>query len=452
VATLFGTLKLAEMYGVRHDAAQRALENLAWTVRDVAGGAGEVFVSLRGQRLQVNEKTMRASQCGALAVAYVTEQWSRRELATVRIRANVEPRDLAGFAEVFHAIADTTEKDPAGRLAAELLATGVTSITVERREESHHEALILEDHRQNSMRTYIRGLSAFKEVLRQDGFDDRRKIRRARRAVQGLVDSFLENEATVLTLAQIHGHDVRLFHHCLGVCIFSVVMGQHLGMSRRQLGELGLAALFHDLGKTAAVEAADEESGDCALDDEALLEIPARGARMLLDEGPGHEGMLKAAVVAYEQRMHFEGGDDPHLFSRIIAIADCYEALTCRRESGDPHYSTYAAFRLMQAKSGTIFDPLLLKVFTHALGIYPIGSVVELATGEIAVVTDAPSDAAQIDLPTVRILKSAGHGLQRGDTVDLSELGEDGESRASIRRTLPPESVFTSLSDLVAAV
>jgi HD-GYP domain-containing protein (c-di-GMP phosphodiesterase class II) len=451
VATLFGTLKLAEMYGVRHDAAQRALENLSWTVREAAGGAGEVFVSLRGQRLQVNEKTMRASQCGALAVAYITEQWARRNLATVRIRADVAPRDLAGFTEVFHGIGDTKDKDPAGRLTAELLAAGVTSITVERREESHHEALILEDHRQNSMRAYIRGLSAFKAVLRQDGFEDRRKIRRARRAVQGLVDSFLENEATVLTLAQIHGHDVKLFHHCLGVCIYSVAMGQRLGMSRRQLGELGLAALFHDLGKTASVEAEEEESGGCATE-QALEENPARGARMLLDEGPGHEGMLKAAVVAYEQRMHFEGGDDPHLFSRIIAIADCYEALSCRRESGDPHYSTYAAFRLMQAKSGTIFDPLLLKVFAQALGIYPIGSVVELASGEIAVVTDAPSDAAQIDLPTVRILKSAGHGLQRGDVVDLSEPGEDGKSRAAIRRTLPPESVFTSLSDLVAAV
>ncbi|MHC4223749.1 MAG: HD-GYP domain-containing protein [Planctomycetota bacterium] len=452
MATLFGTLKLAEMYGVRHDAAQRALENLSWTVREAAGGAGEVFVSLRGQRLQVNEKTMRASQCGALAVAYLTEQWSRRNLATVRIRADVETRDLAGFAEIFHGIGDTTEKDPAGRLTTELLAAGIASITVEHREESHHEALILEDHRQNSMRAYIRGLSAFKEVLRQDGFDDRRKIRRARRAVQGLVDSFLENEATVLTLAQIHGHDVKLFHHCLGVCVYSVAMGQRLGMSRRQLGELGLAALFHDLGKTAApVEAADEESESCAAE-LALEENPVRGARMLLDEGPGHEGMLKAAVVAYEQRMHFEGGDDPHLFSRIIAIADCYEALICRRESGDPHYSTYAAFRLMQSKSGTIFDPLLLKVFTQALGIYPIGSVVELASGEIAVVTDAPSETAQIDLPTVRILKSAGRGLQRGDTVDLSVPGEDGELRTSIQRTLPPESVFTSLSDLVAAV
>jgi HD-GYP domain-containing protein (c-di-GMP phosphodiesterase class II) len=451
VATLFGTLKLAEMYGVRHDAARRALENLSWTVREVAGGAGEVFVSLRGQRLQVNEKTMRASQCGALAVSYLTEQWSRRNLATVRIRADVEPDHLAGFTEIFHGLSDSTQTDPVGRLTAELLAAGITSITVEPREESHHESLILADHRQDSMRAYIRGLSAFKEVLRQDGFGDRRNIRRARRAVQGLVDSFLENEATVLTLAQIHGHDVKLFHHCLGVCIYSIAMGQRLGMSRRQLGELGLAALFHDLGKTAEPEAAEEEESESAAE-LALQETPARGARMLLDEGPGHEGMLKAAVVAYEQRMHFEGGDDPHLFSRIITIADCYEALTCRREAGDPHCSTYAAFRLMQAKSGTIFDPLLLKVFTQALGIYPIGSVVELASGEIAVVTDAPSDAAQIDLPRVRILKSAGHGLQRGDVVDLSADNEDGESPRSIRRTLPPESVFTSLSDLVAAV
>jgi HD-GYP domain-containing protein (c-di-GMP phosphodiesterase class II) len=343
------------------------------------------------------------------------------------------------------------ETDPAGRLAADLVAAGVSTITILPRQEGPTEALPLTDQRESTMHAYARGLRAFKDVLRQDGVGDLRKIRRARRAVQGLVDSFLENEATVLALARVHGHDVKLFHHSLNVCVYSLSIGQRLSMSRRQLGELGLAALFHDIGKTEPVPAAEGESEEEA-EERRLAQSPACGARLLLDSGTGHEAMLKAAVVAFEQRMHFDGGEAPHLFSRIITIADCYEALTCRRRPKDPEHSTYDAFQLMQAKAGTIFDPLLLKVLMGGLGVHPVGTVVELTTGEIAVVTGGPSKADHLDRPRVKILRQRAGALKRHEVADLAEFGLEGEFLRSIRRTLAPEQVFPSISDLVAAV
>ena len=102
------------MYGGTHDATQRALANLSGIVREAAGGAGETIVALRGQRLQVNEKTMRGSQCGVLAVSYLTEHWSRRGRAAVRIRVDVDTSELAAFAEIFHSIDVAAPVPPQG--------------------------------------------------------------------------------------------------------------------------------------------------------------------------------------------------------------------------------------------------------------------------------------------------------------------------------------------------
>jgi HD-GYP domain-containing protein (c-di-GMP phosphodiesterase class II) len=298
------------------------------------------------------------------------------------------------------------------------------------------------------MRTYMRGLRAFRDVLRLDGVHDHTKLRRARRAVQGLVDSFLEDEAAVLALAQIRGHDVKLFHHSLNVCIHALLIGQRLGMTRRQLGELGLAGLFHDLGKTVPLSEEEKGRGHWR----ALRAHPARGARLLLEDGTAHEGMLKAAIAAYEHHAHFDRSGFPaidhelHLTSRIVAIADCYEALTGPRPYREVPYTPYDALSLMQTRAGTIFDPLLLKVFVNALGAYPVGSLVQLESGEIAIVCAGPERAGQLDRPRVRVVRTASGTLPPDTGLDLSA------TEYRISRTLQSNEVFDSVSEFVSAI
>ncbi|MHC4576687.1 MAG: HD-GYP domain-containing protein [Planctomycetota bacterium] len=451
VAALFGTLKLTQMYGRGHNATADALRSLAGAVANAAGQEGEVAVSVRGKRLQVNGRTMRASECGALALSFLAEEWIKRGIEHVRFRPTVEAEDLGVFTASFLEL-DLSLPNPVERLVSACATGGCKGISVERRTEESREPVMLEERREHVMRTYLQGLRAFKEVLRCDSLPDHSKLRRARRAVQGVVDAFLGDETAVLALAQIRGHDVKLFHHSLNVCIYALLIGQRLGMTRRQLGELGLAALFHDFGKTAAASA--EETSKRAPATEPR-EHTSRGARLLLQEARAHEGMLKAAIAAYEHHVHYDRTGfpvvdyDPHLVSRIVAVADCYEVLTSACGYREVSYAPYDALFLMQAKAGTLFDPLLLKVFVNAIGVYPVGSLVELTTGEFAIIAEGPADPSYLDQPRVRIVKTGGGTLPPEQVIDLAE--HDGHHRA-IARAVPSHEVFESVGQYVSAI
>ncbi|MHC4547555.1 MAG: hypothetical protein ACYTEZ_02165 [Planctomycetota bacterium] len=112
-------------------------------------------------------------------------------------------------------------------------------------------------------------------------------------------------------------------------------------------------------------------------------------------------------------------------------------------------YAPYDALFLMQAKAGTLFDPLLLKVFVNAIGVYPVGSLVELTTGEFAIIAEGPADPSYLDQPRVRIVKTGGGTLPPEQVIDLAE--HDGHHRA-IARAVPSHEVFESVGQYVSAI
>jgi len=437
VAGLFGTLKLMQMYGPDNDATRDAVENLRSTIESAAED-GEAIVALRGTRVQVNGRLMRPTECGGLALAFLAAEFARRKIHSVRFAARTPVAELTSFHVSFLEL-DTSRPEPCQRLVAALGAASAEHIRVEAQDDRDAVPVVMEERRKAAMKTYLRGLRAFKAVLRCDGIEDRSNIRRARRAVQGLVDRFLEDECAVLALAQIHGYDRKLFHHSLNVCLYALALGQRIGFTRRQLGDLGMAALFHDVGKTVGPDGGDRH--------------PEVGARMLLAEGTAHEGMLKAAIAAYEHHAHLDGGGrphldhPPHLFSRIVAIADCYESLTTTRNYEDEPMTSQAALDRMQARAATEFDPLLLKALAGVLGVFPVGSLVELDDGGFAVVVAPPAADSAADQPKVRRVDPVKAPRGGGEILDLAQPG----SPLSIRRAVAPHEIFDSLEKFVGA-
>jgi len=129
---------------------------------------------------------------------------------------------------------------------------------------------------------------------------------------------------------------------------------------------------------------------------------------------------------------HREHGEEPILFSRIVRICDTYDAMTTPRAYQTvpvlPHY----ALRVLWARRNSYFDPILVKVFTQMLGIYPIGSCLELATGEVAVVIRQNPGCA--DAPVVAIVLDRNKQRTDGETVDLA-----GDKERRILRAIYPE-------------
>lgn len=260
------------------------------------------------------------------------------------------------------------------------------------------------------------------------------ELDKARRLSDAMLDLMLQDRGAVIALSTIKSHDEYTLFHSLNVMILSLALGTMLPLATDQLRELGLAALMHDVGKITIPKDLLQKPGPLTTEEWKLMRRhPANGAHLL----DGMKGSAKAMmVVAFEHHMRhdLQGYPQPferqqlHLFSRVVAVADAYDAMTTMRAYRAPLRPDRAVAVLLR-ESRKAFDPTLVKVFINMLGIYPVGALVRLSTGEVGVVYEAnPNDLLR---PKVRIaLDEDGRKVKELLVVDLTEIAEDGASFA----------------------
>jgi hypothetical protein len=130
------------------------------------------------------------------------------------------------------------------------------------------------------------------------------------------------------------------------------------------------------------------------------------------------------------------------LFGRILSIADVYDAITSPRIYRPSSMTPDQALGYMSEKAGKQFDPVLMKVFINMLGVYPVGTLLELDTGEIGVAMQC-ADRADRTRPKVQLLISDGHdNYLKGQIVDLMERDpQNGNYSRNIKKSLHPSSI-----------
>jgi hypothetical protein len=209
-----------------------------------------------------------------------------------------------------------------------------------------------------------------------------------------------------------------------------------IGLANDQLVELGVGALLHDLGKIRVPVETIQYPG--RLDDVMWGQIkrhPHEGAQAILaGSGAGQE---IAAQVALEHHARYDLGGYPqverreklHLYSRITAICDVYDALTTRR-AYKRALPPARALEIIVEGSGTQLDPNLVQIFVSILGIFPAGSLLRLGTGEVAVVVAAGRDG--------QLMRAAIAFTAEGERVSEPETFELSVDRVS-ELVLPDE-------------
>lgn len=241
-----------------------------------------------------------------------------------------------------------------------------------------------------------------------DSLDTLRSVSREGRLhlsdVTGVVEGFLDGGAadagSSLLMATIHNHDEMTFYHSVNVCLLSLAMGRFAGLHREQLVDLGVGALLHDIGRVVIDESALHNPGRLTNEDWAQVRLhPQEGALAIMAAtGRGQE---LAAAVALEHHVRMDGtgypdmgGRRPHLYSRIVAIADAYDAITSYRPYR-PARTPNEALRVLLEGAGTAHDGDLLRVFIEMMGIYPPGSLLRLTDDRVVMVT-ANDDGARL--------------------------------------------------------
>ncbi len=246
----------------------------------------------------------------------------------------------------------------------------------------------------------------------------------AKETVKECVNHVLENASAMLLLSNVKNKDHYTSEHCLNVAIFSIVIGRQLGFPKEKLEEVGLCGLLHDVGKVLTPDEILKKPGRLTPEEFLVMKMhPTQGRDILLN----NDGVLRSALDAphaHHERLDGSGyprglrEDQLSLYTKIVAVADSYDAITSARVYSKAHHNA-EAFKILQSESGNHYDAKLVSKLIKSFGIFPPGTVVKLSNGELAVVVK--ENAKRKLKPRVLVVKDNKHRPVTPRYIDLAE-------------------------------
>ena len=254
--------------------------------------------------------------------------------------------------------------------------------------------------------------------------------------VSDIADSVERNPAAIVSLARLKTSDDYTFMHSVAVCALMVSLGKQLGLGEADCREAGLAGLVHDLGKAMMPLEVLNKPGALTAEEFAIMKShPEAGHRMLL-EGKGVGPVPLDVCLHHHEKVNGKGyphglkGDEISLFARMGAVCDVYDAITSNRPYKAGWDPAESIMKMAQwAKEGH-FDESVFQAFVKSIGIYPVGSLVKLRSGRLAVVVEGGQGS--LLKPVVKVFYStrANEPLVP-ELVDLARASDEIVSRES---------------------
>lgn len=433
----FQLFRTAQIHAVDNQATQRAIQRFAEAAERVVGREGYVSFQARDRTLFVNQVKLKLTSEEYALAADVFELFHQRGMGGFSIEGHLDAAAVRQLLEIL-VYAPRAERE-FERIRARLRHSGLpvqVNRTLGARRRGEQDLAL--ERRLYTFATYSKLVVLYRGLLNDDGRHEIRRrflMRKTTRTVQALVDICLEDDHTFLGLSAVKQAEAYAPQHAVNTAVLAITLGDKVGLGKVELADLGLAALFHDIGMRSTPAELVEKPGPLSSDERRRLERhPLASVEELLAEPSFGKSVLRRIVVAFEHHCGLDGSGypvlerQPHLFARIVAIAAAYDALTTPR----PWRKAFLpdeALGMMLSDAGSRFDPALLKVFVNALGLYPVGTLVRLSSGELAVVAYSGVEGDRATRPMVALLGTDG-SPQR--LVDLSERGRDGEYRRSI--------------------
>lgn len=232
---------------------------------------------------------------------------------------------------------------------------------------------------------------------------------------------FQSFSAETEVLAKIRAHDEYTYLHSLNVARLSVMLGRRLGFQPDHLIDLGWAALLHDLGKLhVPLEVLNKMTKFSPEELSVMQSHPVESLAAFAKTQPVTLQSLRRLCAAFEHHQRYDLKGYPrvgrklnlHPYSRIVAVADTFDAMTTDRIY-QRRLLPDVALKIMSQGFGHIFDPLVLQAFITCMGAFPVGTLVRLSNEQLALVIRY-EETSKIDRPVVRLVES------RMD-LDLSE-------------------------------
>lgn len=459
LTAFYGTLNALKLYPLENAAVQQALTELHGLVGRIVQAEGSAEIRVVGDFFFLNETRLRLDLSNFSTFGSFARALQDHGIGAVEVHPGIDRGEWAPFVSML--LRKPAGEDPFSAFIDRLASTPVEHIDLTAEKEVHEpekdeEALTA------AKRTYAQSVQVAKDVLGDVRLGKAVNVRKVKRAVQGIVDQVLSNESSMVTMTTLRDFDEYTFTHCVNVCIFSVIMGQRLGLEKIQLYELGLGALFHDIGKQRVDYDIINKPGGLTDDEWAKLKEHTTEGLLCLFKMHGFADVpYRQMLMAYEHHMKIdltgypsnERPREPTLFSRMVSVADAFDAGTSVRSYQYNPWPPDAVLREMRDNPKRGFDPLLVKALITATGVYPVGTLVILDTNELAVVSEVNKDPDLLHRPKVKVISDPmGVPLAEPKTLDLALADPaTGSPAHSIIKTTDPQKYGIRVSDYLTS-
>jgi HD-GYP domain-containing protein (c-di-GMP phosphodiesterase class II) len=376
-------IKLARTHDRYNSAVMEASESLHSITNDLLDECQIVRFDIDNDCAFFNRTRLKANVSDFKTFKFFVDEMKSKGIKSISFDEIAEVDDFLSFAIVF-AQCEGSDDDPFAELERMIELEGIAGIEVGRTpgpgEDLEFDGAQAGPTREEAKRSFFSALHILKEAVKDGVSSGKVNPRKVKRVVESVVDSILSDEQSMLALTAIRDYDEYTYHHSFNVCIYSIALGNRLGLPRQALCDIGIAALFHDVGKTDVPHPILNKIDNLTDEDwRVIQEHTLSGVKVLTYLKKLDRTILRSMIVAFCHHLNMDRSGypttnrsiHPDAFSRIVRIADIYDALTSARSYRMKPFTTLEAMAIIADKSGKELDPTLCSIFAEVVGFTP---------------------------------------------------------------------------------
>lgn len=369
VARLSSVVRASGVYPLQHPAMSRSIEGVRQSLTELVELQGPTELRLHSEAILVGQRAVRTGASARQALDQLVPLFSGLEVGGVRVESAPTHDDCVALAEVL--LLGNSEQGTTFRQACEHLqdrgvqSLGLSPLDAEQDRDWHEQELAPE---LASLTAYLDAIQAVHRLYR-DGLDPGVVVRLTR-AGQELVEAVTRWPSRAAVLVSPRQHLPYELRHPVHVAVLSALVGVRLGLDKGELLELILCSFAIDSGMATIPASIRNKAGALDSKERALVEAhPIESVKALLGSPSLSPSVRRRVRVAFESHLGYDASGYPdtlrwgklHLYSRIVSLADAYDALradTPYRKS----MSQSAALSVLRQQAGKRYDPVLTEI------------------------------------------------------------------------------------------
>lgn len=450
-------LKTAQIYELNNLTFIEQIRSLFSLIEEIFTEEGQALFQFQENTLFLNNNRIKFDLVSFHNFKFLAGEFRRKEIGIIRFEPGLDDEELAEFVGL---LANSREKKdtPFENFQTELEYKGINHILIEKIHPYDPSVRLKHEQvKQVAKKVYFKSITHLKESFDRHKENKKLPWKTSRRLIQSIVNLINQDESFMIGMTNIKNYDEYTVNHSANVAVLAVCFGSRLGLEKEEMIELGLSAFYHDVGKLDIPKEILDKRDKLSEDERKIMEKHTfHGVEKLISLRDSNYLPVKTLYVALEHHLWTNFSGYPKfwkrnkigLYSKIVKICDFFDSVTTERPYRDHVLTRDQALSLMMEKSGTEFDPALLKLFASIVGVYPIGSLVSLDTQELGIVMEANSEVTFMLRPKVKIITNRKGGKIDGEIIDLTELDPGkGNYKRTIVKSLDPNKYSIRVSD-----